>query len=76
MGNMRQRGKTVLAVMHDLNQALEIADRVCLMDAGRIVALDAPKAVIKSGEIDRVFGVRTRRMADEAGREYYRFVKE
>ncbi|CAJ0999195.1 Aliphatic sulfonates import ATP-binding protein SsuB [Sodalis praecaptivus] len=38
----RQHGFTVLLVTHDVSEAVALADRVALIDAGRI-ALDVPR---------------------------------
>lgn len=43
-------GKTVLLITHDLNKILAHADRLVLMEAGRIVADDAPEKLISKVE--------------------------
>jgi iron complex transport system ATP-binding protein len=42
----RDRGLTVLATMHDLSVAGEYADRLVLLDAGRVVADGPPRDVL------------------------------
>lgn len=39
---VRERGKTVIAVIHDLNLALSVADAVFVMERGRLAAQGAP----------------------------------
>jgi osmoprotectant transport system ATP-binding protein len=46
-------GKTVIFVTHDVREALVLASRIALMDAGKIVLLETPKAFVKS-EDERV----------------------
>jgi len=41
----RETGFTVLYVTHDQEEALEISDRIVIMDAGRIVAAGTPEEV-------------------------------
>lgn len=41
-----QRGKTVLLVTHFMDEAEALADRVAIIDRGRLVALDRPQALI------------------------------
>jgi iron complex transport system ATP-binding protein len=54
----RDRALGVLVVLHDLNLAFAFADRVLLLDHGRLVA-DAPsETVAQSPELDSVFGER------------------
>lgn len=51
------RGKTVVAVLHDLNQAARHADHMVLLKAGRIVMAGAPAKVMTVQAIRHVFGV-------------------
>ena len=54
------RDQGVIAAMHDLDLAARFADRILLLDGGRVVA-DAPPAKIVDGEdIRRVFGIERR----------------
>ncbi|HEY4358133.1 MAG TPA: ATP-binding cassette domain-containing protein [Acidobacteriaceae bacterium] len=46
-------GKTTLIVTHDLEEALYLADRVVLLDAGRIVA-ELPAGEVRASEIPQV----------------------
>ncbi|HEV8655138.1 MAG TPA: ABC transporter ATP-binding protein [Candidatus Limnocylindria bacterium] len=43
---IRERGTTVFLTTHYLDEAEALCDRVAIMDAGRIVALDSPAALI------------------------------
>jgi len=43
--DMRARGATVLLVTHFMEEAERLCDRVAVVDAGRIVALDTPAAL-------------------------------
>jgi iron complex transport system ATP-binding protein len=55
----RERGLTVLAVLHDLNLAAAFAPRVVVLDGGRVVADGAPGEVLTPDLVARVFGVGT-----------------
>ncbi len=50
---LRRLGKTTLIVTHDLDEALYLADRVVLLEAGKIVA-DLASADVRASEIDAV----------------------
>ena len=45
MTQLRALGVTVIWVTHDQREALSISDRVIVMDAGRVVANDSPRAL-------------------------------
>lgn len=45
---VRELGKTAVFVTHDLHEAFVLGTRVCLMDKGRIVALETPENFMKS----------------------------
>ncbi|MCW4114353.1 heme ABC transporter ATP-binding protein [Aurantimonas sp. MSK8Z-1] len=51
-------GGAVVAVLHDLNLAAGFADRVLLMQSGRIVADEAPEPLLAGGQLADVFGIR------------------
>ncbi len=44
----RERGTTILYATHRMDEAQELSDRVAIIHRGRIVALDAPDALIRS----------------------------
>ena len=62
--DMAASGRTVVAVLHDLNQAARYADQVVVMDSGRIVAEGEPAQVIDTALVQRVFGLAAAISAD------------
>lgn len=56
---VRERGKTVVAVLHELNHAARHADHMVLLKAGRIAAAGPPGEVMTVESIESVFGVRS-----------------
>ncbi|MFJ6216995.1 ABC transporter ATP-binding protein [Streptomyces sp. NPDC092296] len=52
-----ERGRTVVAVLHDLNQAARYADHLVAMKAGRIVAQGPPAEVVTAELVREVFGL-------------------
>ncbi|MEE4425191.1 MULTISPECIES: ABC transporter ATP-binding protein [Streptomyces] len=53
----QERGRTVVAVLHDLNQAARYADHLVAMKAGRIVAQGRPAEIVTAELVDEVFGL-------------------
>ncbi|MEU6697826.1 ABC transporter ATP-binding protein [Pseudonocardia sp. NPDC046786] len=51
-------GRTIVAVLHDLNQAARYADHLIVMRGGRVVITGPPQAVITAELIEEVFGLR------------------
>jgi iron complex transport system ATP-binding protein len=47
----------VLAVMHDLNLAARLADRLIVLAHGRVVADGSPRAVVRPAVLEPVYGV-------------------
>lgn len=60
----RERGTTVVMVLHELNLAARYADHLVVMSAGRIVAEGAPEAVLTAGIVRDAFGLEARVIAD------------
>ena len=50
VGELRAAGVTILLTTHDLAQAERLADRVAIIDAGRIVAIGPPRELL--GAVD------------------------
>jgi iron complex transport system ATP-binding protein len=54
----------VIAVLHDLNLALQYADRMLFMKEGRIAAAGPVPGIVQPGLIEEVFGIRARLLED------------
>lgn len=68
---LADEGRAVVMVLHDLSLALRQADRLAVLQQGRLCALDAPERLYESGVLDGVFGVRVRRAKSASGWHYY-----
>ena len=51
------RGRTVVMVLHDLNQAARYADHLVAMKEGRVVARGRPGEIVEAGLVREVFGL-------------------
>lgn len=52
-----QYGKTIVMVVHDLNQAAQFADQIVAIRSGKIVSEGVPAEVITAENCKKVFGV-------------------
>lgn len=55
--DLNRRGRTVVAVLHDLNQAARYADHLIAMRDGRIVAEGTPAEVVTSARVEQIYGL-------------------
>ena len=69
---LTRQSKGVIAVLHDLPLALRFADRIAVMEGGRLVACGTPEEIYRSDILLRVFGVSLAR-DPETGEYYYRY---
>ncbi|MFT4030228.1 MAG: ABC transporter ATP-binding protein [Protaetiibacter sp.] len=60
----RDRGTTIVMVLHDLNLAARYADELVAMSEGRIVASGAPGSILTPGLVEQVFGIRSHVIPD------------
>jgi ABC-2 type transport system ATP-binding protein len=62
---LRQRGVTLVLTTHDMDEAAALADRVGIMDRGRLLALDTPQALMRSLSGESTLELTTDRPADD-----------
>ncbi|HEX2313729.1 MAG TPA: ABC transporter ATP-binding protein [Thermomonospora sp.] len=60
----RKENRTIVMVLHDLNQACRYADHVVVMKAGRILAEGPPGEVVGADLVEDVFGLRCQVVPD------------
>ena len=53
----REQGTTMVAVLHDLNQAARYADHLVAMRDGKVVAAGAPREIVTADLVRDVFGL-------------------
>lgn len=55
--DLHERGTTLVAVLHDLNQAARYATHLIAMKDGRVVAEGAPADIVSAELVEEVFGL-------------------
>ena len=61
---LNREGRTMVAVLHDLNQAARYATHLIAMRSGSIVAQGAPAEIVTAQTVEEVFGLRCRIIDD------------
>ncbi|GAA4186183.1 ABC transporter ATP-binding protein [Streptosporangium oxazolinicum] len=56
--DLHERGRTLVAVLHDLNQACRYATHLIVMRDGRIVAEGDPSSIVTAALVEEVFELR------------------
>ena len=72
---LARQGKAVVMVLHDLNQALNCADQVAVLEQGELRQVGTPEEVYHSGVLEQVFRVSVRSVEVEGRRQYLFFQK-
>lgn len=57
-------GRAVVVVLHDLSLAAAYADEIAVLHGGRLVARDAPAAVLTAERVEEVYGTPVRILSD------------
>ncbi|MBN9061783.1 MAG: ferrichrome ABC transporter ATP-binding protein [Rhizobiales bacterium 65-9] len=56
----RDRGVSIVMAIHDINQAISVCDRISLLQGGRLVFDDEPRALAANNLVETVFRIRGR----------------
>lgn len=65
---LNREGRTLVAVLHDLNQAARYATHLIAMREGRVIAQGHPSDIVTAELVLEVFGLRCRIIADPESR--------
>lgn len=70
-GKLAKEGKAVVMVLHDLTQALQIADKVVVLKDGEMIYQGTADEVYESGSLQKAFGVQMERVHTKSGWHYH-----
>ncbi len=68
---LRQQGKTMILILHDLNHALRLSDYLVLMQKYRIISCGTPQEILKQHLLEDVFEVKQKIFSDTEGCYYF-----
>ena len=69
-------GRTIAAVLHDLNHSLMYADRLVIMDRGTVAASGTPDEILNLGILEQVFRLNIFSAAEADGKKHYWFRRQ
>ena len=61
-------GKTVVMVLHDLTQAMQIADKIIVMKEGQIISKGTAEEVYHNQSLESAFGVKLEKLQTKEGK--------
>ncbi len=73
---LAEEGKAIAVAIHDLNLAARFADRVALLNEGRLIASDSTDQVLRVELLNRVFGVFANRLSTDDGKPVFVFHRD
>ena len=65
--NLAKEGKTIVMVLHDLSQAMQIADKIIVMKDGRIISQGNAEEVYEDQSLETAFGVKIEKLQTKEG---------
>ena len=66
---LKNAGKTIVMVVHDINTALIYSDNIIAMDGGRIIETGSPRHISRSGAVQDSLGIEI--IYDENVKQYF-----
>lgn len=70
---LAKEGKAVVMVLHDLPQALKLADKVIVLKDGNILDQGTAEEVYKKGSLEKAFGVKIEKSMTNKGEEIWHY---
>ena len=74
---LAKEGKTVVMVLHDLSQAMEVADEIVVMKEGNVISKGTPEKIYADQSLEKAFGVKVEKLQTKEGKlvwHYSRFL--
>ena len=71
MSRMKDEGRAVVMVIHDLISALKYSQKIIVLDEGRVVISGTPDEIFESGVLDKIFETKLNRAMIEGVWQYF-----
>lgn len=66
-------GKTVVMVLHDLTQAMEIADKVIVMKEGSVLSQGTAEEIYQNHSLEEAFGIKIEKLQTKEGKNVWHY---
>ena len=70
---LKQAGKTVIMVLHDLNHAMCYSDNLCILQQGSIFFHGTPEQAYQDQKLQQAFGIPCKKVEQDTGKGQYIF---
>ena len=67
---MKKNNKTVVMVLHDICHSLKFADKIVVMDEGRVKMQGTPDEIIESGVLEKIYNIKLKELEIDGNKEY------
>lgn len=71
--NLAKAGKAVVLVLHDLTQALQIADKMVILKDGKILSEGTPECIYEDKSLEEAFGVKIEKLETARGEAVWHY---
>lgn len=68
---LKEQGRTIILVLHDLGQALKISDTLVVMNDRKIAAKGTPDECLRQHIFEEIFDARLKEFSDADGKYYF-----
>jgi len=76
MEQLKEQGKAVVTVLHDLDIAMRVSDSIIVMQDGKIVQTGSPEEIQSGGMIEKVFQITAQSFVDQEGKKHLYFEQQ
>jgi len=71
VNRMKDDGKAVVMVLHDLTTALKYSQKIIVLDKGKVAISGSPDYIFESGKLDKIFKTKIRRIKVKGVWQYF-----
>ena len=70
---LAKEGKTIVMVLHDLSQAMQIADDIVVMKEGKVISKGSPEEIYADRSLEEAFDVKIEKLQTKGGESVWHY---